>query len=274
MRLEIVLSLYLLGSLPCKNCDGHVPSKRIIDGRVALKGEFPYQVALVMQNGKGHLCGGAILDEDTILTAAHCFMTMGPWPMLYAIAIGKLVVSWRKDENYYKVKAIRVHPNYHMRPGVIMPDDVAVVKLEKKIIFTDEIKPIELPKTRKDMPKIGTECVIAGFGALPGGLMAQQLMYAEMNIARIGECINFYSTIGSPIPSPHTRLCVNGQRWRNVCSGDAGGPLACKRPDGRLVVDGIVSYGIGCNTPPPSQSPTIFTRVSSFLRWIEQNRLM
>lgn len=43
---------------------------KIVGGSAAEAGEFPFIVSL--QRRGSHFCGGTLLNENTVLTAAHC----------------------------------------------------------------------------------------------------------------------------------------------------------------------------------------------------------
>lgn len=61
-------------------------------------------------------------------------------------------------------------------------------------------------------------------------------------------------------------LCT-GNGLRGACYGDSGGPLVCQR-EGKFDLVGIISWGNGqCYTV---NFPNVFTRVYSFLKWIQQ----
>nr|XP_020827631.1 chymotrypsin-C isoform X1 [Phascolarctos cinereus] len=68
-------------------------------------------------------------------------------------------------------------------------------------------------------------------------------------------------------------VCAGGDGVLSACNGDSGGPLNCEAEDGAWEVRGIVSFGssLGCNT---AKKPTVFTRVSAYIDWINEKILL
>ena len=65
---------------------------------------------------------------------------------------------------------------------------------------------------------------------------------------------------------------MSGRARPDSCKGDSGGPLVCQGGDGAFKLWGVVSWGWNyfCKPAPPEPEPTVYARVETFLKWIEQ----
>lgn len=234
---------------------------RIIGGQVAKPGQFPYYAAM-FDSGK-HMCGGAIIDENTILTAAHCFK-YGDAPQTWEIVVGGPDISIYKripQQLKYKIDDIFTHKMYSSKH--IGSYDIAIMKTERKIDFSSgELKPIKVA-SNNDFPKPGTECVAMGYGYTEPHLWenADFLMTTPMTIRPNQYCSKQYRR---PVPSDN--VCAGGTTYAGVCSGDSGGPLVCYDKNGEATLYGITSY---TRTPCGQyNSPGVFTRAGHYENWI------
>ena len=204
-------------------------------------------------------CGGAILNEEWIVTASHCLHRMS----FVMITLGDLL---RTEEEVGEInllsKEFFTHPNYN---PVTMENDIALVRLPKSIRFTNRIKPICLAD---DPPVIGKECFIAGWGTVSaGGLVASHLLEAKVPIISEPKCSSAES-YGSWFKK-ETMICAgkfdNG--GTDSCQGDSGGPLICvegKTP----ILTGVVSWGVGC---AQAKKPGVYNRIHLSKPWIERS---
>ena len=68
----------------------------------------------------------------------------------------------------------------------------------------------------------------------------------------------------------HTMLCAKNPKniFTSGCHGDSGGPLVCENTSGRMVLQGVVSWGSSiCDA---LERPTVFTKVTAFMPWIKK----
>jgi hypothetical protein len=140
-------------------------------GRVSIT-QAPWQtlVLAILSETEGLLCGGAILNETEILTAAHCVNDPETRSRIPADQI--LVVAGTADlevlepgEQFSFASEVRVHPYYNYEPEAThaVPDDVAVLRLEEPLVFTGMVQPISLVPAATVLGE-GTSVDLTGFG--------------------------------------------------------------------------------------------------------------
>uniref|UniRef100_A0AAG5D413 Peptidase S1 domain-containing protein n=1 Tax=Anopheles atroparvus TaxID=41427 RepID=A0AAG5D413_ANOAO len=243
------------------------PSGRITNGQVATPGQFPYQIALLSQFGAGTgLCGGSVLTNNYILTAAHCVVSGAT-----TLANGGTAIMGAQNRNVNEPEQQRIafstggiipHPQYS--PTNIR-NDVAVVRLNSPITFTPRIQPARLP-ARSDTRQFGGMMgTVSGFGRTSDASTATSavVMFTTNPVMTNADCIASWNTV---LIQPQN-VCMSGADGRSACNGDSGGPLAVQ--DGGSLQIGIVSFGsaAGCSIGMPS----VYARVSFFLDFIENN---
>ncbi|XP_074649218.1 kallikrein-13-like, partial [Tubulanus polymorphus] len=221
---------------------------------------------------------GAILDETTILTAAHCLF----WeiPSHLSVSVGSLLTT--SNQNIYNVTSYTTYPT---QPGTSPADydDIAVLKLASSITFTDNIKPIQLPTQDENQPAEHTVCQISGWGYTDTNEdRAVRLLKFLVRVQTNEECrdkwfLNPNSNLTLDIKDTH--LCAGVSpvdAHADPCLGYSGGPLTCirSRNDGSTddsvrVLYGIISIG---DDPCGRENgrPGIYTRVSKYVNWIKQ----
>ncbi|XP_015602537.1 brachyurin [Cephus cinctus] len=235
---------------------------RIVGGLPAEPGQFPYQIGLQLQTTAGnYFCGGSILNEEWILTAAHCV----DLPGTVVIILGAHNVS--TVENTQKrivAEEIIIHKNWD---SSLIRNDIAVVRLSEKIEFNDRIQPVRLPKKSKVSSTFASATgTVSGWGldSDSSNSISPVLRWVQNNIMTNFLCNIYYIGVVQS-----SNICLSGSGGRSTCSGDSGGPLVITDTDGEVTQVGIVSFGIalGCEIGWPG----VFTRVTSYLDWIENN---
>ncbi|XP_075854356.1 transmembrane protease serine 9 isoform X3 [Microcebus murinus] len=231
---------------------------RIVGGSAAGLGEWPWQVSLWLRR-REHRCGAVLVAERWLLSAAHCFDVYGD-PKQWAAFLGTPFLSG-SEGHVERVERIYKHPFYNL---YTLDYDVALLELAGPVRHSRLVRPICLPEPAPRAPD-GARCVITGWGSVrEGGSMARQLQKAAVRLLSEQTCRRFY-----PVQISSRMLCAGfPQGGVDSCSGDAGGPLACREPSGRWVLTGVTSWGYGCGRP---HFPGVYTRVSAVRGWIGQN---
>ncbi|XP_061462996.1 transmembrane protease serine 12-like isoform X2 [Rhineura floridana] len=242
---------------------------RIIGGHDAQLGAWPWQVSLQVQSPNGfyrHICGGSLINSNSVLTAAHCIKTTRN-PEFWRAVIG-LHHLYKQDSHtvIHKVRAIMVHSDFEWGT---FENDVALFKLAKFVKYNDYIQPICLP----DIPPILTNdspCYISGWGSTQeNGHAVRILQEAEVDIIPQKVC-NRFDWYGGAIS--WNMLCAGTETGLiDSCQGDSGGPLMCYFPnDTKYYLVGITSYGVGCGRP---KLPGIYIRTANYRSWIHSHLL-
>lgn len=184
------------------NEDGSV---KIVGGQVSEIENAPYLAQL--RYTLYFRCGGSIISEFWILSAAHCLVDRDLTASKYDIRTG----SSRKSRGG-KLTAIEYllpHPSFNEAVGY--DGDVMLIKLAKKLIFTDRQRPIKLASASKNIPT-GTELLATGFGDTKNIKESNQLLRAVIvKVTDFNACKETY-------------LSKNYQFTDNMlCAGVSGG---------------------------------------------------
>jgi len=230
---------------------------RIINGYVAPKDRYPYSVS--MRNFQGHFCGGTLIGNDVVLTAAHCLANGAPG----SVSIGSDNVDSGEKRN---VASALEHPKYNINNDDY---DIALVFLE-----ASTSRDIAMPKLNREssFPSAGGKAITMGWGKTDSGgaSLPDELLAVELDVISNSECERAskggYNYVGDIYDS---MLCTHTKE-KDACQGDSGGPLVIQSGgDGddptQDILVGIVSWGVGC-----AYLPGVFARVSEGMDWIEK----
>ncbi|XP_055930062.1 proclotting enzyme-like isoform X2 [Argiope bruennichi] len=232
---------------------------RVVGGNDADRKAWPWMVAL-LNNKKKFFCGGSLINNQYVLTAAHC--TFGNSKDQMVARLGEYDFnSPREPHDDYRVTEIKRHGQYNR---MSLRNDIALLKLEKPVVFNEFVKTICFPEVTSDF--IGNVTTLVGWGHLNGGSgsVSDVLQEASFPVISNSEC---RTTHGIPIPS--SLICAAAvSRDKGACNGDSGGPLMLLDKNDRWKVIGVVSWGRrGCNP----KFPTVYTRVTHFMDWIRKH---
>ncbi|XP_075399687.1 transmembrane protease serine 11D-like [Tenrec ecaudatus] len=230
--------------------------ERIIGGVQAEEGDWPWQVSLQLHGA--HHCGGILISNTWILTAAHCFRRNSD-PYSWTATFG---VSTKYPTLNIRVRTIIIHSNY--RPE-FHENDIAAVQLISGVSFTQNIHRVCLPTpTQEILP--GSTAYVTGWGSRKySGNTVTDLQQAEVKIIRNSVCNAPISYNGAVLPG---MLCAGvPQGGVDSCQGDSGGPLVQEDSRRLWFLVGIVSWGFQCGLP---DKPGVYTRVTAYRDWIAQ----
>ncbi|XP_012530794.1 proclotting enzyme [Monomorium pharaonis] len=245
----------------CGAKNGNQDQERIVGGKNADPGEWPWIAALF--NAGRQFCGGSLIDDNHILTAAHCVANMNSWDVArLTVRLGDYNIKTNNEIRHIerRVKRVVRHRGFNSRT---LYNDVALLTLNEPVEFTEQIRPICLPSGSQLYA--GKTATVIGWGSLrESGPQPAILQEVSIPVWSNSECKLKYGA-AAPGGIVDSFLCA-GQAAKDSCSGDSGGPLMVN--DGRWTQVGIVSWGIGCGK---GQYPGVYTRVTHFLPWIYKN---
>lgn len=253
---------------------------RIVGGRKSRPGEFPFQVRLNIRSRRGSgICGGIVLDENHILTAAHCvtgcvshYLTTTTIDKSEVLAtVGDHAIKAQDGEQDVEIERITPHEKYDACNFYANDNDIAIVKTSTKLNFrftNDGYGSINrpcLPKNSTLSYKDGESVIVSGWGVTRenSGALSNILRFVSIPVVNNSKCQEVY---GTRVTDSH--VCAGFQAGgKDSCQGDSGGPLV-RIVDNKYELVGIVSFGYGCAQPGAFG---VYTRVASYLDWIKAN---
>ncbi|XP_004520095.1 serine protease SP24D [Ceratitis capitata] len=251
MSARLLVCASALLALASVTSSSAAPNGRVVGGVDATIGQFPHQVSLQREDGS-HTCGGSIISENYILTAAHCVVVgngIEPYPAkFYQVRVGS--IQRTVGGQLLKLKRIIVNKTY----GNFL-NDVALLELEQPLVFTSNIQAIELAD---EEVASGEDVIISGWGRLSTyGPIPHRLQWNTLKALNVEEC-------ETAIEMGHDCLiCLAHQEEHGTCFGDSGGPAIY---NGKLVgVAGFVVNGCG------SANPDGYAKVFYHRDWIKAN---
>ncbi|XP_054167386.1 brain-specific serine protease 4-like [Oppia nitens] len=287
MRMLFVLLVLLIYSLNSIGVDTRasgcgkqqiIRTSKVVGGNHSYDGEFPWTVS-IRRNGNHH-CGGVIIGQRWILTAAHCVQSQ--LSTNFIVRIGEYDLH-RADHNTrdYTVERIVIHDNYSRNSGFksanINNADIALLKTHGDIHWNEYAWPVCFPPT--DVQSLaGREGIVVGWGKKTekSDNYSDKLQKVKLSIIDNKICEQWFRMAGRDMQI-HDRLICAGYKvgGRDACHGDSGGPLLLKHQSHMYItasggqeyyfVAGIVSTGIGCARP---LMPGLYSNVFSYMNWI------
>ncbi|XP_068599465.1 mast cell protease 1A-like [Brachionichthys hirsutus] len=220
-------------------------ASHIVGGRESAPHSRPYMALLQVRGNL--ICGGALVKENFVLTAAHCQIATP-----YTVVLGTNSLSGNEStrQEFRTVRSIP-HPNYDYHAN-----DIMLLKLNGSAQLNEAVQLINLTAARMGRSR---NCITAGWGDI-GDNRTVATRLQEVNVTTLGQrsCRRRWGSV----PIARSMICGTGERdIQGFCSGDSGGPLVC---DGDAA--GVVSFsGRRCGQ---RRTPDVYTRVSSFRDWI------
>lgn len=248
---------------------------RVVGGTEVNQGTYPWQAQIRAADKDGvfrHSCGGVVITDQLILTAAHCHIKH---ESSYEVKLAQHDLNrFDLSESTLPVQNIIIHRQYRPDFKRGYRNDIALMRLffpvgyPQQIVFNDYVQPACVPNSELSL-HVGQKCQVSGWG-----LVDPRQANSASSVSRLLR--------GAIIPVVEESICQKayGQRFdkdlmicagyedggTDSCQGDSGGPLSCMDKSGRWFVYGVVSFGSECGR---KGYPGVYTRVSAYRSWIQ-----
>jgi len=250
-----LLGLALVAAKPQIASEMKLSDGRIIGGEEAPLHEFPWQVSL--KSLGSHICGGSIVNENQVITAAHC--CQGQLAALDQIVAGAHDRFLEAGHQKRGISSMDYHGSWN---NPQFDHDICMITLNEPLDFNDpNVQPIEFFKSDDAEIPAETVCNSTGWGLTTGGglFLPNHLQWIQIPVHSRDDCEEIF-----PGYITDNMICA-GRSGAATCNGDSGGPLVCPDASGVGKLAGIVSFGYtGCT------NAGVYAKVSQFTDWIAE----
>ncbi|KAM9316565.1 mannan-binding lectin serine protease 1 [Gastrophryne carolinensis] len=271
--------------------------KRIIGGRNAEPGFFPWQVLIVVEDmsrvpENKWFGSGALLSDYWVLTAAHVLKsqrrdnTVMPVSKEHVtVYLGLHDVRNKTDSITRSIDKIILHEEFDPK---IYNHDIALVRLKEKVVMNQYIMPVCLPEFENELqgPQPNTLGLVAGWGisnpnitideVISSGLrtLSDVLQYVKLPVVLHAECKASYESRSGNYSVTDNMFCAGYyEGGKDTCLGDSGGAFVIEDTDTkRWVAQGLVSWG-GPEECGSKQVYGVYTKVSNYVNWLDNQIL-
>ncbi|KAM9309047.1 trypsin-2-like [Pholidichthys leucotaenia] len=218
---------------------------KIVGGFECTPHSVPHQVSL---NSGYHFCGGSLVNENWVVSAAHCAMSR------VEVRLGEHHIMYSEGtEQFISSSHVISHPDFDYWN---LSNDIMLIKLSQPATLNSYVKPVALPSS---CAPAGTMCRVSGWGnTMSSTDDPDKLRCLDIPILSDSDCNNSY-----PGMIDNSMFCAGYlEGGKDSCQGDSGGPVVC---NGEL--QGVVSWGYGC---AQRDHPGVYAKVCIFSDWLEK----
>jgi len=235
---------------------------KIVGGKPAAAGKWPWMVALTYQDcpaAECQFCGGALIRNRWVVTAAHCAAAEGDNPPL-DVFLGATRLTAKGER--IPVEEIIIHEGFN--PNTL-DNDLALFRLAKP--SKQPVIPLIPSGDPEGLTEAGREGTIIGWGASKeGGEGSKNLLEVTLPIIPNVEAQAAFKKFKSKVTNNMFAAGIP-EGGKDSCQGDSGGPFVVQDGSGTWVLAGVTSWGVGCARPG---LPGIYTRLSRYWDWIHE----
>nr|XP_040021283.1 trypsin-2-like [Gasterosteus aculeatus aculeatus] len=218
---------------------------KIVGGYECRPHSQPHQVSL---NAGYHFCGGSLLSDSWVVSAAHCSK-----PRM-EVRLGEHHIGVTEgNEQFIAASRVIEHPSYDR---FTLENDIMLVKLSEPAVLSEHVAPVALPT---GCAPAGTMCTVSGWGnTMSSTADSHRLQCVDVPVLSHEDCDGCY-----PGMVDHTMFCAGYlEGGKDSCQGDSGGPVVC---NGEL--QGVVSWGYGC---AEENHPGVYSKVCVQIEWLKE----
>uniref|UniRef100_A0AAY4C853 Mannan-binding lectin serine protease 1 n=1 Tax=Denticeps clupeoides TaxID=299321 RepID=A0AAY4C853_9TELE len=268
--------------------------KRIVGGRMAPVGQFPWQVRLTVEDVsrvpvERWFGSGALLSDSWVLTAAHVLRSLRREPTVIPVSphnvhihVGLHDLRSPQLASNYSVQRIILHPEFDVRN---YNHDIALIQLANNVTLSHLVMPICLPAPWHEgqplPPSPNSLGLVAGWGitttntSAPDGepgAVADMLQYVKLPVVPQDECVESYASRSRSYNITENMFCAGFyEGGRDTCQGDSGGAFVMEDPQtGLWGVQGLVSWG-GPEECGSRRVYGVYTRVAKYAHWLHSH---
>ncbi|KAB0791051.1 hypothetical protein PPYR_02851 [Photinus pyralis] len=249
MQITTLIIVYVLTALVQADRGGL--QHRIVQGKMAEIGQFPYQASL-RNSSLGHFCGGAIVKGYSVITTAKCVQGYSPESIFVVVGTNELAPSGRT----VAVVAILRHEAYD---SGTLKNNIALLRTKEDVTQAYKAGKIDL---NYGSPFAGQKCTLSGWGKESASALAYSnyLRYVELTLISVSEC----QTAWTGYDVDANNLCTKPE-GKGGCHGDNGGPLV----NNNNVLYGLLSWGYPCAT----NKPDVYVSIARYANWINERAM-
>lgn len=268
----LVVKAYFCSSQPDNNGKTNsraldsLVNKRILGGCTAHSNEYPYYVALVEMNTIYPFCGGSIIDENWVLTAAHCVEEYINDPKKVQVIVGTQTDLENADQTRpFTLTASRIifHGKYEFHeedkktPFTVI-NDIALVQVSGSLIINKGgVYSSKIQMAKEEENLTGKTATVTGYGQVTTEIEESRiLMTTDLKISP-KKC-QIWVTFDKA-----SNICA-GRPGRGTWEGDSGSPLVVNR-EGKPILEGVTLFG------NPGYGYQVYARVSHYWDWINRS---
>ncbi|CAH2098474.1 unnamed protein product [Euphydryas editha] len=259
----------------------------IVNGVESKPGDWPWHVAIfrLERDTLKYICGGTLVSNIFVLTAAHCVTINGAavLPENLGISLGKHnLFGGDVGSQEKQVHQIIVHEEFMHKT---LNNDIALLKMKSSVEYNSVVQPacIWFDKAEEKLPPGQVLGKVTGWGLDQTESLSRVLREATMPMVQDIDCIrskpSFYSVILNG-----KKFCAGHRNGTSACNGDSGGgffvyipnedsPFINNNGKGSWYVRGIVSIGVSRQDTKlcdPNEY-VVFTDIAAYTGWIHDH---